>query len=152
MKSEEKSRDSSVENEKSHPLSTRRHQRPVQRLKFFFHEIFYELSYLLWLSSLERVVTERSCLAIELVRHVSYCSTPNYSSKQFLFKSNYSVILFICSYQLHHSYFEERPTLLSIYQASQRRALLQPSEIYAYDNKLMLPTSRGIREFGRLSG
>ena len=41
MESEEKSWDSSVENEKSHPPGTWRHQRPVQRLAFFFHELFH---------------------------------------------------------------------------------------------------------------
>lgn len=41
---------------------------------------------------------------------------------------------------------------LSTYQASQRRAILQPRLKFVPDNKLMLPASRGIRELGRLSG
>ena len=44
MESEEKSWDSSVENEKSHPPGTWRHQRPVQRLAFFFHELFHDFA------------------------------------------------------------------------------------------------------------
>jgi len=41
---------------------------------------------------------------------------------------------------------------VTVYQTSQRCAILQPRLKFAPNNKLMLPASRGIRKLGRLSG
>lgn len=150
MKSEEKSRDSSVENEKSHPPGTWRHQRPVQRLAFFFHELFRGIT-----SQKERLSREDRVALLQIISHVSQFLLELFSTKMFAIFCRQIVantIAFVilsrnrkktCSLAAYLS--------LSVSQASQRHAIL-PRLKFAPANKLMLPASRGIRELGRLSG
>jgi len=79
MENEEKSRDSSVENEKSHPPGTWRHQRPMQRLTFFFHELFHGFA-----ESAERV-------AFTGRLHFARRSPSNYLAREISFNLNYSL-------------------------------------------------------------
>lgn len=79
VENEEKSRDSSVENEKSHPPGTWRHQRSVQQLAFFFHELFHGFA-----ESAEKVAfTGR----LHFVRR----SLSNYFTRKISFNWNYSL-------------------------------------------------------------
>lgn len=78
MESEEKSRDSSVENEKSHPPGTWRHQRPVQRLAFFFHELFRGIT-----SQKERLSREDRVALLQITSHVSQFLLELFSTKMF---------------------------------------------------------------------